>query len=113
MTTLVGSGLFSVDVNGFAEGPLAHWLDFKTARAAADIRDQTFEMLQALVILHLVAIALYTLVLKANLIGPMITGWRRSNGTTKHGTHSVTATCGRVFAGLVLSVGIVAIITSI
>lgn len=110
MATVIGSGLFTVDVNGFAEGPLARWLDFKTARAVADFHEQAFQVLQVLVILHLVAIAFYAVVLKANLIGPMITGWRRDDETAADDSPMVAAPWGRVLTGLVLSAGSVAIL---
>lgn len=111
MTTVIGSGLFAVDVNGFAEGPLAQWLDFKTARAVADIHEQAFEVLQVLVVLHLLAIVLYAIALRADLIGPMITG-RRSNVVRKEGSPTIAAHWSRVLPGLALSVGVVVILMS-
>lgn len=113
MAAVVGSGLFAVDVNGFAEGPLARWLDFKTARSVADIHEQAFQVLQILVVLHLLAIIFYAIALRANLIGPMITGRRKGPQPMTGTTPVVTAPWSRVIVGLALSTGAVAVLSSI
>ena len=74
----VGTGLFSVDVDGLESGPLAILVSFKTGRDIADIHELNFDILVILIALHIAAIAVYQFVLKANLVRPMVTG-RRSD----------------------------------
>lgn len=68
------TGLFAVDVNGLASGWFGHLISFDQGRDLADLHETIFDLLFALIVLHLVAIASYGLILRANLIGPMITG---------------------------------------
>lgn len=74
----VGSGLISIDVDGMFSGWFGHWVEFDIGRAAAEFHETSFNVLLGFIALHLVAIAAYTFVLRANLIGPMVTG-RRTN----------------------------------
>lgn len=74
----VGTGLFSVDVDGLESGPLAILISFKTGRELADIHELNFNILITFIALHIAAIAFYRLVLKDHLIRPMVTG-RRSD----------------------------------
>jgi cytochrome b len=73
----VGFGLFSVDTDGLESGPLARFVSYGTAEAAADLHEATFNILLGLIGLHLAAVAFYLVVKRANLIGPMLTGRRR------------------------------------
>ncbi|MEH6677434.1 cytochrome b/b6 domain-containing protein [Phenylobacterium sp.] len=70
----VGLGLFAVDVDGLESGPMARFITFETGRQAADLHELNFRLLQAAVVLHLVAIAAYGLFKRRNLVGPMVTG---------------------------------------
>ncbi len=72
----VGTGLFTVDIDAFEGGPLSDRVSFETGRAIAEIHELTFRALQALVVLHLAAIAYYLVWKRTNLIRPMITGRR-------------------------------------
>ena len=79
--TMIGLGLFAVDVNGFAAGPLSDYLSFEAARDVAGWHETAFEALVILVGVHVVAVLAYTLLLKADLVGPMLTGKRaRADG---------------------------------
>ncbi len=69
-------GLFAVDVDGLESGPLSRHVDFDTGREAADLHESLFNVLVALIVLHLVAIAFYQFIKRTNLIGPMVTGKR-------------------------------------
>ncbi len=69
----VGLGLFSVDEDGLEPGPLAKYVDFDTGRAIAKVHHLTFNLLLALVAIHLFAVAIYE-VRKRRLVLPMITG---------------------------------------
>ena len=74
----VGSGLFAVDVDGIESGPLSGLVDFDQGRMAAEIHRSSFNILLGLIALHIVAILAYLLMRRQNLIGTMITGYRRS-----------------------------------
>lgn len=96
----IGTGLFSVDVDGLESGPLAILISFKTGRDIADIHELNFDILVIFIALHIAAIAVYQFVLKANLVRPMVTG--RSSDVEPESTVTV-----RPFA-LIASVAIVA-----
>jgi len=72
----VGTGLFSVDVDGLESGPLAGLVSFEAGRQAAEIHEVSFNILLALIGLHLAAIVIYLIVFKDNLVRPMVTGRR-------------------------------------
>ncbi|WP_206069399.1 cytochrome b/b6 domain-containing protein [Novosphingobium olei] len=72
--TMVGAGLFAVDVDGLESGPLSDYVSFEAGRQAAEIHEATFTVLLALIALHVLAILYYRFVLKTNLITPMVTG---------------------------------------
>lgn len=74
------SGLFAVDVDGLESGPLSWLVSFDTGRLAAWLHEQTFNLLLALIALHLAAVAFHGLVKRDNLVTPMITGVRRWDG---------------------------------
>lgn len=71
------TGLFAVDIDAFEAGPLSDRVDFDTGRLIARWHEWSFTALQVLVALHLIAVAFYLFYKRANLIGPMITGYRR------------------------------------
>lgn len=73
----VVTGLFAVDVDGVESGPLSRFVDFDAGRRAAELHELAFTGLQALVVLHLAAVAFYLVYKRQDLIGPMITGRRR------------------------------------
>jgi cytochrome b len=77
----VALGLFSVDVDGLESGPLSHWVSFETGRACARLHQTGFDVLKVLIVGHIVAIVLYWVVKRDNLVRPMITGskgWNHS-----------------------------------
>jgi cytochrome b len=76
----VGTGLFAVDVDGIESGPLSYLVDFDQGRSASHIHDFTFNLLLALIALHILAILFYVVVRRRGLIGAMITGRDRSLG---------------------------------
>ncbi len=76
LATQVTTGLFSVDVDGLESGPLAVLVSFDTGRQFAEIHEFNFNLLAALIGLHIVAIAVYHFVVKERLVRPMITGRR-------------------------------------
>lgn len=76
LVALVGTGLFTVDIDAFEGGPLSDRVSFETGRAIAEIHELVFRALQALVVLHVAAVLYYRYWKRTNLVGPMITGWR-------------------------------------
>ena len=80
MLVQVGFGLFASDIDGIESGPLSHLVDFDTSRLASEWHELTFRLLQALVVLHIAAIAFYAVWKRQNLITAMITGKRGFSG---------------------------------
>jgi cytochrome b len=70
----VSLGLFAVDVDGMESGPLSNLVSFDTGRLAAEWHETVFNILLALTALHLAAIVFYLVVLKKELVTPMIHG---------------------------------------
>ena len=67
------SGLFAVDVDGIESGPLSYLISFDLGRAAAELHEIAFTVIQMLVLLHVLAIVYYRL-RGRRLLMRMITG---------------------------------------
>ncbi|WP_199153635.1 cytochrome b/b6 domain-containing protein [Chromobacterium sp. ASV23] len=97
------TGLFAADVDSYLyDGPLAKHIDSGLAEAATGAHKLLFNGLLGLVALHLTAIVLYRLVKKQNLVGPMLTGYKKIAGEQPrlHFAHGALA-----LAALLLSAG--------
>jgi cytochrome b len=70
----VGLGLFAVDVDGDQPGPFSGLVSFDQGREIAHVHHWVFNVLLALIALHLLAILFYAVVRRDNLVGPMLTG---------------------------------------
>jgi len=70
----VATGLFQTDDDGLVEGPLAPLVSYERAETARELHELSFNVLLALIALHVAAIIFYRLVLGKKLVGPMITG---------------------------------------
>ena len=70
----IATGLFAVDIDGVESGQLSYLVTFGQGRAAAEIHQLVFTLLQVAAALHVAAILFYLFVRKRNLIGPMVTG---------------------------------------
>jgi cytochrome b len=70
----VGLGLFAADKDGFYEGPLAFLVSIDLSEVATELHEELFNVLLALIGLHIAAVLFYRLVLGKRLVGPMITG---------------------------------------
>jgi cytochrome b len=79
LVAMVVAGLFAVDVDGLESGPLADYVSFDQGRLASDIHGIIFNLLLALIVLHVAAIFFYAARLRQNLVGPMIHGRRRTD----------------------------------
>ncbi|WP_440027815.1 cytochrome b/b6 domain-containing protein [Chromobacterium amazonense] len=97
------TGLFAADVDSYLyDGPLAKHIDSGLAESATGAHKLLFNGLLGLVALHLTAIVLYRLVKKQNLVGPMLTGYKKMAGEKPrlHFAHGALA-----LAALLLSAG--------
>lgn len=70
----IGLGLFATDVDGLESGPFASHLTFDTARQVADVHGLVFNLLLAMIALHVAAVVFYLVGRKRNLIGAMLHG---------------------------------------
>jgi cytochrome b len=73
MATQIGTGLFATDIDGLESGPLSYMVTFDQGRAASEVHEIAFNALLALVVIHVVAIVVYTL-RGRRLLPPMVTG---------------------------------------
>jgi cytochrome b len=73
LATLVGAGLFANDDIAF-EGPLFSLVSKSFSNKLSAIHSYGFNVLAALVVLHVAAIVFYARVKKHNLVVPMVTG---------------------------------------
>lgn len=102
LLAMVTAGLFSVDVDGLESGPLADYVTFDAGRAAAGVHHLVFNLLLALVALHVLAVLFYLVGLRHNLVAPMIHGRRKA------GANAVAARLGasswKAAVGLVVAI---------
>lgn len=89
----VATGLFAVDTDGLESGPLSYLVSFEQGRVASGIHEVSFNLLIALIVLHLGAIVFYRVVRRRNLVAPMITG--RDSQLTDSGGALVAAPAWR------------------
>jgi cytochrome b len=69
----VVAGLFAVDVDGLESGPLSYLVTFDHGRMASRLHGISFTLLEALIVLHILAVAYYRL-RGRDLLLPMVTG---------------------------------------
>lgn len=85
----VVSGLFFYDEEIFLEGPLAQYGSDTMTSNASYYHPIGANLVMIIIAAHLVAIAIYYIFFKENLVTPMITGWRKfyeqSELNVKHG----------------------------
>ena len=70
----LSAGLFAVDTDGMNSGPLSRFVSFEFGRQASDVHELAFNVLVALIAIHIIAILFYRFIKHVNLITPMITG---------------------------------------
>lgn len=73
LATLVGAGLFSNDDIAF-QGPLFSFVDKEFSDKLSGLHERAFNILIALVALHLTAIIYHVSIKKNNIVKPMLTG---------------------------------------
>jgi cytochrome b len=74
MLLQVGLGLFATDEDGLESGPLNHLVGYDRAERISDLHAANFNILLALIGLHLAAILFYAIVKRDDLVRPMVTG---------------------------------------
>lgn len=79
MTTQVTLGLFATDIDGLESGPLSHLVSFDAGRTFAEAHEVSFDVLIALVALHVVAILFYLLYERNDLVSAMLSGSKRGD----------------------------------
>jgi len=77
MIVEVGVGLFAQDIDGIEAGPLAQYVSYDAADAARGWHALLFNLILAVVAVHVLAILFYLVVKRDNLVGPMVTGRKR------------------------------------
>ncbi len=107
LSAQVAMGLVAQDEYGLVAGPLNPLLDFDTAEWVTGLHHDAFNIILALVGLHLAAIAFYQFVRRDNLVGPMVTGRKRGavaqpRGASIAATATAVAISGGVTAWLAL-----------
>lgn len=70
-------GLFASDTDGLYYGPLNSLVGYDAAEMLTEWHELGFNVILAVVVLHVAAIAFYFAVKRDNLVGPMITGRKR------------------------------------
>jgi cytochrome b len=73
----IGLGLFAIDVDGINAGPLDRLVSFETGRQIAHWHGLVFDLLLIATVLHVAAIAFYGVYKRENLIGAMLSGFKR------------------------------------
>ena len=104
LLTQVGLGLFVTDVDGLESGPLSYLVSFDTSRTLADIHEIVFNVLLALIALHIAAVLFYLLVRRTNLIGAMFTGRRPAQAVA---SSVQIASLWRLLPGIAIAAAIV------
>jgi cytochrome b len=82
LSVQVGSGLFAND-DGDTEGPLAHFVSKATSDQLSKLHDINFNVVLGVVGVHLLAVFVYAVFKRQNLVRPMITGKKRLPATTR------------------------------
>ncbi|HLL31922.1 MAG TPA: cytochrome b/b6 domain-containing protein [Allosphingosinicella sp.] len=74
LTVQIATGLIQIDDEDFIEGPLSGLVGYDTAVLAHAVHEASFNILLALIALHLLAIGYYRLIRGRSLVRPMVTG---------------------------------------
>lgn len=108
----VSTGLFAVDVDGLESGPLSRYISFDAARIAAQSHEILFNLLLAMVVIHIGAIVFYLLIRKTNLILPMLNGRKQIAASTAATVKPLQkAKPVTLLSGIVLAVVLAVLIT--
>lgn len=104
----VGLGLFASDTDFVSAGPLNHHIkDYDLIETITEWHEDFFNVLLAVIGLHLAAIAFYLVVKRINLVGPMLTGRRKAANVEGPRAGIAPVSMVRLLIGIVLAVGVV------
>jgi cytochrome b len=76
-----GTGLFAND-DGNTEGPLMHLVDKEQSNWFSKIHSLNFNLIEAVILLHVLAIVAYAVLKRQDLVRPMVTGTKLMPGET-------------------------------
>jgi len=68
------SGMFAIDTDQEYSGPLSNLLSYDGARAAAELHEWSFSLIQILVVLHVAVVLFYLVWKRENLVAAMVSG---------------------------------------
>lgn len=105
--TQAGLGLFASDTSYVSSGPLSNLVDYETSEDITDLHEDFFNVLLAVIGLHLAAIIFYLVGKRINLIGPMITGRRKAVNVEGPPAGIAQISLLRLAIGIALAVGVV------
>lgn len=103
MVVQVGLGMFATDDDGLESGPLNHLVSYESAETITELHEMNFNILLALIGLHIGAILFYAIARRKDLIRPMVTGKARAEAATEP---MRKASGARLAIALVLAFGI-------
>ena len=83
MSFQVGLGLFATDDDGLQSGPLNHLIGYETAEQVTELHEFNFNILLALIAVHIGAILFYAVMKREDLIRPMVTGMGTAEADTE------------------------------
>ena len=78
----VGTGLFGRNDDDVVEGPLSKLIDAGLSGKLLDLHFLTFKFVEAVVVLHILAVIAYAAVKGHNLVRPMVSGKKRLPAAT-------------------------------
>jgi cytochrome b len=107
LLTQVSIGLFVTDIDGLESGPLSYLVSFEASRTLAAAHEIIFNILLAVIALHIAAILFYLIARRTNLIGAMVSGRRSGpDHSVGHSTDPATmqpASLWRIWPGIALA----------
>lgn len=103
----IGLGLFAADDDWLRPGPLTGLIGEELAEDVAEWHEAAFNLLLAVIVLHLAAIAFYLLVKRKNLVAPMVTGIVEAPPETEP---MKGAAAGRLLVSAAIALGAVSLV---
>lgn len=77
LATQVGLGLFASDDDGLETGPLNYLVSYSAAETITELHELLFNVIVAVIALHILTVFFYLFVRRDNLIAPMLRGSRQ------------------------------------
>ena len=101
-------GLFVTDIDGLESAPLSYLVSFEASRALAEAHEVIFNVLLALIVLHIAAILFYLFARRKNLVAAMLTGRKTAMAGTAPARF---ASLWRIWPGIALAAVVVWFVT--